>query len=210
MAFWVFGRDATTKQPRDPLYSEAETEDAARTLAVEAGMEVEFIDPAFQSLPAGRKDVTPGGGEALRSITLCERKPFLDVLLSPGGLLNLFLAPLTLGITLLVLAGFYFLATPRRVWLQGGRLFSDSLPPTGVEIGKVRLELVYQTLGRVPINHCLRIRYTDWEEEGVLILNPFFFGAKAIDRVFAALCWPAHAVERRAGGGAWPDEGGIR
>jgi hypothetical protein len=102
-------------------------------------------------------------------------------------LLNLVLAPLTLGFTLLVLAGMYFLATPRRVWLKGGRLFSDSLPPQGVEIVRVRLELGCQTLVGVTVNRWLRIYYWEWDQEHYFNLNQMYVGGEAIDRIMAAL-----------------------
>ncbi len=51
MVFWVFGCDAQTKQLRDPLYLEVDNEAAARDLAAQAGMEVEFVNRAFQPSP---------------------------------------------------------------------------------------------------------------------------------------------------------------
>jgi hypothetical protein len=44
MAFWVYGRDASSGQPRDPLYIETEHEDDARNQAAEAGLEVEEVE----------------------------------------------------------------------------------------------------------------------------------------------------------------------
>ena len=40
MPFWVYGRDASSGQPRDPLFIETEHEDDARNQAAEAGVEI--------------------------------------------------------------------------------------------------------------------------------------------------------------------------
>lgn len=48
MPFWVYGVDATTGQPRDPIFIETRYEDEAREQAAEAGMtvrEVEYVPP---------------------------------------------------------------------------------------------------------------------------------------------------------------------
>jgi hypothetical protein len=44
MPFWVYGRDAGSGQPRDPLFIETEHENDARNQAGEAGVEVEEIE----------------------------------------------------------------------------------------------------------------------------------------------------------------------
>jgi hypothetical protein len=44
MAFWVYGRDAATGQARDPLFVEAESEEAARASAVAAGLIVDEVE----------------------------------------------------------------------------------------------------------------------------------------------------------------------
>lgn len=54
MPFWVYGRDATTGETRDPLFFEVATEEEARVQAAQAGMavdEVEFVDPAARLPP---------------------------------------------------------------------------------------------------------------------------------------------------------------
>lgn len=122
-------------------------------------------------------------------VILCERRTFLQVLLSPWGLINLLLAPLTLGFTLFIIAGMHFLAMPRRVWLQGRRLFSDkSLPAEGVELSDLRCEVRHQTLVGATANRYLRIYYrTDRGKERFLNLNQVYFGHEAIDRVIVTL-----------------------
>jgi hypothetical protein len=44
MPFWVYGRDATTGQPREPLFIEVESEADARQQAADAGMTVEEVE----------------------------------------------------------------------------------------------------------------------------------------------------------------------
>jgi hypothetical protein len=67
MPCWVYGRDASNGQPRDPLFLETEHEEDARTRAAEAGMEVdevEFVKPPEPALSEG-KDVPPQEGVCL-------------------------------------------------------------------------------------------------------------------------------------------------
>jgi hypothetical protein len=45
MRFWVYGRDAVSNAPRDPLFVEAADEAAARAEASGAGMRVEDVEP---------------------------------------------------------------------------------------------------------------------------------------------------------------------
>jgi hypothetical protein len=137
----------------------------------------------------GSKGFVPVEREVPGRMIVCERKPFLHVLLSPWGLFNLLMALLTFGFTLLLLAGTHFLAMPRRVWLQGGRLGSDqSLPGAGVALSDIRLEVGHQTLGGVTANRYLRLYYRDERgKERFLNLNQVYFGRAAIDRVIATV-----------------------
>jgi hypothetical protein len=45
MQYWVYGVDSSSKQPRDPLFLEADSEDAARAQATAEGMQVEEVEP---------------------------------------------------------------------------------------------------------------------------------------------------------------------
>jgi hypothetical protein len=75
MAFWVFGHDAVTKEPRNPIESDVETEAEARALATRQGMEVEFVEPAYrprakaptESQPSAQ--ASPGGGQGRVRVT---------------------------------------------------------------------------------------------------------------------------------------------
>jgi hypothetical protein len=133
--------------------------------------------------------MSPAAQDVTEMVVLCDRKPFLAVLLSPWGLLNLLLAPCTMGFTLLLVAGLYFLAMPRRVWLQRGRLFSDKfLPSEGIDLGNIRVKLVNQTLAGAAVNRYVSIAYPDSRgKEHLLGLNQVFYGHEALDRVMAAL-----------------------
>jgi hypothetical protein len=55
MRYWVYGLDNLSKQPREPLFLEAESLEAARAQATELGMQVEDIEPveprAAQAMP---------------------------------------------------------------------------------------------------------------------------------------------------------------
>jgi hypothetical protein len=45
MRYWVYGVDGVSKEPREPLFIEADSEEAARQQARDQGMEVAEIDP---------------------------------------------------------------------------------------------------------------------------------------------------------------------
>jgi hypothetical protein len=62
MRFWVYGVDRTSKQPRDPLFLEADSEEAARAAASAEGMqveEVEVVRPRAEPPPAPPPPVEP-------------------------------------------------------------------------------------------------------------------------------------------------------
>jgi hypothetical protein len=48
MPFWVYGRDSETDQPTDPMFSQADTEDAARAEATSQGLIVERVEPHIE------------------------------------------------------------------------------------------------------------------------------------------------------------------
>jgi len=52
MRYWVYGVDGSSKQPRDPLFIEADSEEAARARATEEGMQVEEIEAVQPRSPA--------------------------------------------------------------------------------------------------------------------------------------------------------------
>ena len=64
MRYWVYGVDGSTKAPRDPLFLEADTEEAVRKQAAEMGMqvdEIEVVEP--HSVPAvSQEGVSPSSG----------------------------------------------------------------------------------------------------------------------------------------------------
>lgn len=51
MPFWVFGHDAVSRQPREPLYLDVASEELAREAAARQGMAVEFVDRARPTSP---------------------------------------------------------------------------------------------------------------------------------------------------------------
>ena len=63
MRYRVFGRDAVSKEPRAPLFVEADSEEAARNAAASQGLEAEEIEPigprAAGTGNMPRRDVTP-------------------------------------------------------------------------------------------------------------------------------------------------------
>jgi hypothetical protein len=76
MAFWVFGHEAATNLPRDPLYLEVATERQARDEATRQGMEVEFVDRAQETLPEAPR--TSGASFDRRKDVMdkCEGHPY--------------------------------------------------------------------------------------------------------------------------------------
>ena len=52
MPFWIYGRDARTGEPRDPLFVEVDDEAEARTLAEEAGLAVAEVEGVDRAAPA--------------------------------------------------------------------------------------------------------------------------------------------------------------
>jgi hypothetical protein len=51
MAFWVYGRDRDTRQPDARLFSDAESEEAARAEAESQGIAVERVEPHLEAPP---------------------------------------------------------------------------------------------------------------------------------------------------------------
>lgn len=44
MQYWIYGLDAISREPREPMFLEADSEDAAREHATEIGMSVEEVE----------------------------------------------------------------------------------------------------------------------------------------------------------------------
>jgi hypothetical protein len=57
MAYWVYGRDAASGKPRDPLFIEADSADSARAQAASEGMVVEEVEGAATKVADERRAV---------------------------------------------------------------------------------------------------------------------------------------------------------
>ena len=65
MPYWIHGRDAETGEPTEPMFSEAQSEEAARAEATAQGMIVEWVKPHVEEETTGEP----------RSILLPQQEP---------------------------------------------------------------------------------------------------------------------------------------
>jgi hypothetical protein len=103
MPYWVYGRDAVTREARDPLFIETETEADARAQAVEAGLEIEeteYVHPHGASDEAAEPEEAPAEpwkcprcGEAMTAGVLTIHPSLLGQLLRGTGWENLYFDP---------------------------------------------------------------------------------------------------------------------
>ncbi len=124
--------------------------------------------------------------EVAETITVWERRPFRQVLLSPLGLLLVIFSG---GVLLLTLAFVHFFGMPRQLSIRDGRLFSDRFVPVdGAELNDVRLEVVRQTFFGLPVNRCIVFHFRhDNRKKPLLGLNQLYFGRKSLDEVISKL-----------------------
>jgi len=95
-------------------------------------------------------------------VTLLERKPLKNVLLSGVGIFLLLMGILSLGVVWMVFLGMYFFVTPRRLWVKTARLYCDKIiPKEGVPLESVSVGRHEAYINGVKAAHALKIYFTD-------------------------------------------------
>lgn len=119
-------------------------------------------------------------------VTVCERKTFTQLLFSGFGVFMLIFGVLTFGFMFLLLLALFY-ATPKRVWIQDNKLFSDKkLPKNGVPLESIRLNLLRQTFLFIQFNRVLTLYFTaDNGKQRGLPINDWFFADSAVDYALA-------------------------
>ena len=139
---------------------------------------------------AGVMAVTDPLFGASEEIVVCRRRPVWRVLLSPLGIAMLLMAPLTLGLTLLIAAAVHFGSMPRRIWINNGRLYSDKgIPPGGLEADDVRLQLAdTKILFALRVTRYFRIHFLNEKgKERFVPVNQVHYGKREYSRAVDTL-----------------------
>jgi hypothetical protein len=99
-------------------------------------------------------------------ITLLERKPLKDVLLSGFGIFMCLMGFISCGTVLVVLLGIYFFGTPRRLWIRSSRLYCDKvLPKEGVPLENISVGRHQVYIDGVKAAQALKVYFTDAKQQ---------------------------------------------
>jgi len=95
----------------------------------------------------------------------------------------LLLAPLTLGVSVVILAIMHFAESPGAVWVEKGILKSSSkLPEEGVPVDAVIPAVVMQSLFFAGVNRYVKLNFADHKGKNrYLALNEIYYGKDQID-----------------------------
>lgn len=110
-------------------------------------------------------------------ITIIERKPFWQVLLTPLGIILCVMAVLSFGITFFMLVWMHFRVSPKRLGFRDGRLFDGKkMPPEGVRLDRVELQKVIVRTYGVQVATAFRLYFPNARgRRKFLVLNRHYY-----------------------------------